>query len=734
MKMHSSLTAVISTALLLAAGAPQAEDDSENGAADSVNGVSVAGGFTPKLYYFDYFEGYGDERVQFLEQYNWQEGFTGDRRSDFYLDADLNLVISSPERNLFTLERVGFGPYNHRGNARADTDKIAVMGFYRNFRTATGGIDYLFNPNAVLGGTDPLYFPPGSANANTGYAAQFNDDSNRSIYKVDRTTYGAGVLLKPAMLGDYASLKLGYDGYRRSGNNFQTYVLGAGDVRQAGTNAQIPERALQRWRGFNEEVDEYMNRVSMTFAASPVADVQLAYDVSFEKFHNQAPNYTHADIVLPEGFQYNASDPDALTHPLGFIPDSSLMTHGLRLSKTLGQVALAGGYGYSSLEQDSFTVPQQELGYSTGKITTDNAFFNFNANLTSSVGLEGFIKYYNRDNDSSYPVPGLIDGAEAEDALGVRLNNLESLTYGLAANFRTRFLKSTITPGWEHLDKERDLTWVTYDNGGIRDERSLLNEDTKSDEVYVRFVTRPTSGLTLRLTPFYQWADETGLPTEPETSYGFRGRGSYVLADNATLSGYYNYKREENNNNTLTDNVVGGDADTFTQDVQKDLHSAGLSLNVMPTEWINTFATLSWIRDDYETYFFSSNRRRFEPVTSLSNSLFFALRDRPGYSVDTYVFSLGGDWQYSDLLRLDGTYTFSHSKGDTASGIILTELPEVDGRIDNSVHTIALGVDYELSKSMRLRASWTFDYYDDEVYGDLTGGVNTVMAGVHLGF
>lgn len=707
-----------------------AQDDDEEGG----DGLTISGQITPKLYVFDYFEGPGEEQTQFFEQYNFQQGFLGDRRSDFYIDADLNLRIANPDRNLFQLERQGFGAYNHRGRAQVDTDQIGVRGFYRHFRSATGGFNYLYNPNAVEGGTDPLYFPPGSQNANTGYTAQFNNDTNTDQFRIDRTTYGAGVLLKPSLLGDIVSASVGYDGYQRQGNKFQTYVLGAGDVRQAGTNAQIPERALQRWRGFNQEVDENLNRVSFNLAASPVGEVQFAYDAAFEQFHNQARNYLHRDIVLPEGFQYNADDPGALDNPLGFVPDSNLMTHGLRLSSTLGRVAVAGGYGHSVLEQQSFTIPQQSLGYDEGKITTDSAFFNLNANLTPTVGLDGFIKYHKRDNDSSYPVAGLIDGAEAVDLLGVRYNKMETLKYGLSASFRSRLLKSTITPGWEHLNVDRDLTFVTYENGGIRDPRSLLNEKTDSDELYVKLVARPMAGATLRLTPFYQWASDTGLVTEPEESYGIRAKGSYLLSDTTTLSGYYDYAHLENANNTLTENVIGATAKTVGQDIETERQAAGLSLTTLPTEWTSVYGTLSWNRDDLEGYFLRSNRRRFENVTSLANSLFFATQDRSQYEVDTFMFSLGGDWQLSDELRLDGSYTFSLSTGDTASGVIGYELPEVDGRIDNTVHTIALGMERELRTGMALRASWIFDYYDDDVYSDLSGGLNTVMVGVTLGF
>ena len=96
--------------------------------------------------------------------------------------------------------------------------------------------------------------------------------------------------------------------------------------------------------------------------------------------------------------------------------------------------------------------------------------------------------------------------------------------------------------------------------------------------------------------------------------------------------------------------------------------------------------------------------------------------------------TLGGDWQASDALRWNGSYTFSQSKGNTASGLILTELPAVDGSINNSVHTLGLGADYALKKNLKLKASYAYDYYTDKVYSTLTGGYHTLMFGVSVGF
>src|SRR3990172_2633757 len=81
--------------------------------ANAQNGTVVSGEITPKLYLFDYHKGFGTDRTQFLERYNYQKG--SGSRSGAYLDADLSVRISDSKRDVFVLERKGFGAYNHRG-------------------------------------------------------------------------------------------------------------------------------------------------------------------------------------------------------------------------------------------------------------------------------------------------------------------------------------------------------------------------------------------------------------------------------------------------------------------------------------------------------------------------------------------------------------------------------------------------------------------------------------------
>lgn len=694
-------------------------------AADNAQaGTVVTGEFTPKLYVFDYFKGFGTGSTQFLERYDYQKGIGNDNRSGAYLDADLSIVASDAKRDFFVLERQGFGAYNHRGTIKADSDKLGFAGYYTNFRSATGGLGFLYNPNRVAGGTDPLYNIP--ANTNSGFVAQFNNDSpGQTLYKIDRTTYGAALALKPELFGTTATASLGYDGYKRDGNRFASFALGGSDVTGGAA------RVLQRWRGFDMPVDEKMNRYTLNLGGAP-GGFTLAYEGMLERFDNPARDYTVANFTpLMGGFGV------ASNKPIHFVPDSTLISNNLRLAKTFGSTAVAAGYGLSILDQDSFAQRQQALGYNTGKITTNSAYLNISSNALKGVGLEGFVKYYNRDNDSDFPVTGLLNLLAGEQ-LGVRIDRIRTLNYGLAATFRPATLKSTVTVGWKREDKDRDLTWTAVSTvapllNGIQPQRSLYREKTLSDELYVNWVARPMPGMILRLTPSYVWADKTGLVYEPEKSLNMKAKLSYTVSNGMLVSGFYNYKNRKNTDHSFADGLTAPVRDGIetTQKAKKTQQSAGVSLNVPVSEWINTSASLSWMQDDFETYFLRSDRRRFEAP---NNAIAFIIADKPNFNVDTYVFSLGGDWQVSDPFRLNAGYTWSKSKGHTASGLILGELPEVDGKINSSVHSLSLGADYALKRTVKLKGSYVYEYYTDKVYDSLTGGYHTLMIGVALGF
>jgi long-subunit fatty acid transport protein len=238
-------------------------------------------------------------------------------------------------------------------------------------------------------------------------------------------------------------------------------------------------------------------------------------------------------------------------------------------------------------------------------------------------------------------------------------------------------------------------------------------------------------GVTLRVTPSYLWADKTGLVTEPEEAFNLRLALGYAASDGMQFNGYYNYKSEENGNNSFTDKVVAPTVPlSYTQNLDNVFHSAGASVSLTPAERLNATVSFDWNQNDFETYYFSTNRRRFE---SAANGVIFALRGDSNYKIDTWSLSLNGDYEASDALKLSAGYTYSVSDG---SGVTIDTIQDPDyvvrEEIDNSLHSLMLGATYGLNKSMTLRGGYIYDKYDDNFYDSLSGGAHTVILGLSI--
>jgi len=720
MKRKAALGLALPCLTLLAASLQAAEVDATPAAAETPaeGAATIAAVITPRLFVFDYFDGVGEDKTHFLERYDYREGLSGDTRSGVFGDLDLDVMVNNGERDLFVLERRGFGRHNHRGTARYSNDALSVSGAYSHFRSASGGIDYLFSPGQVAGGTIP-HQGGGGGGGGAGWASFFNDDANRYDYVIDRTTYSAGFKVKPSVLGDSATIAVDYEGYRRDGNKFAPLLLGEyGNVQGSGWGQK-------RWRGINLDVDEHMNRVGLTVTASPQQLFELAYEVSFEEFVSDAPELQlERDITGPAGVSLPpaATANDRITSIL-YTPDTHLVKQGLKISKNFSdRVMVAAGYGASWLKQDSFSQFEIDNGHTQGQINTNNAYLTANVYVTPDVSIEGHIKYYTHDNDSTYP-DGLIS---LSTLVGPRIDSINSNDYGLSANWRPDFIGSNLTLGWRRLDLQRDLTWGTPGTG-ILPPQSLYREDTRSDEVYLKWIARPAMGWTTRLTPSFVRADTTGLVSEPEEAFKIKAMASYASPEGWLVSGFYDYRNLQNSNNAFT-NGVSATPGTYAQNVDSTLNSAGLSLSAMPSDNVNVQANLYWMQNDFSSYLFTTNVQRWNPAVA------FTPQDMSNYKVNSYVLNLGGDWQASEKLKLNGSYTWSKSSGDVASGIVLTQLQAatgtVDSIIDNTLHTLSLGADYLINDKTTLRANYIYEYYDDNAYDLLTGGYNMLAIGV----
>lgn len=96
---------------------------------------------------------------------------------------------------------------------------------------------------------------------------------------------------------------------------------------------------------------------------------------------------------------------------LFYVADISLVTLGIRISKNSNnRVLVNAGYGMSWLDQDSFSAYESASGHNKCNISPDNAYLTLNSKVSPDISVEGHVKYYKHDNDSTFG-DGLINNS-----------------------------------------------------------------------------------------------------------------------------------------------------------------------------------------------------------------------------------------------------------------------------------------------------------------------------------
>lgn len=711
------------------------------------------GSITPKLIYFGYTEGVDQNSTSFLERYNYlDQSFGNDRRHGVIADIDLNLSYSGAERDFLLLEREGYGENNQRTRFRADSDSIRFNAYNSIYQSATGGIDFRFNPNAVVGGTDQNYSAAAGNVGESQHVSRFNYDSPDTLYTVNRSNNGASVLFKPAVFDRNGSIEVSYDTTARAGNKMTNYVFPSAAL--AGGSGSTP-RELAQWRGYSQLIDEQNKRFTVNFDLTPREMFQLDYEYSIDEFQNYASPVTIATVSQWSGIPVGsgggaapffntsvaAGQPDVA---LNFVADSTLVTNSLRFNKQFSDSAvLSAGLSDAQLKQDSFTGVQQTAGYNDGKIGTDSGYLTGRFNIKDIASLEAFARYNRRKNGSSYPVAGFYDpvsDTSYERMVMPRINQIETKTYGLEAHLYRRIFKTSLSAGLTRENKYRDLTYGI--DPVLVPQLMLYRDRSSSDEVYLKLISRPAKRWTVRLTPSYITSDKTGLVTEPERAWQLKTLVTYSRPEwnEMIASAYYNYKDRKNDllGYSSYDQYTGFSAPQ-AQNVHSTSKSSGLNISLVPREKVKVNLGYAWNQMDLEAYYFTTNRIRFhylDPTSAPPPSgytiwpLDFLVLGQPGYRVDNQSLTAGTEWQ-GDKLALSGTYTLNLSSGHNASGLPVP-LPEVDSVVDNQLHSLSLGLEYPVQREILFRSTYTFDYYKDRAYPDMSGKLHTIMLGLNF--
>jgi hypothetical protein len=373
------------------------------------------------------------------------------------------------------------------------------------------------------------------------------------------------------------------------------------------------------------------------------------------------------------------------------------------------RVLLSTGTGWSVLTQETFTSELVSSGYRQGEIASNHAFVTVSARPSTILRLEGYV----RRSETNRRIDRFLTN--------IRLNAFTVSTYGAEADVWPGGGRFSVTPGWTRRSVDRD---IEFDN--ISRERSLYRAESSSDEIFVRTKWKLSPRFSLRATPSILWADKTAFVTEPERAGRLNLALSYAsTGGTSSATGFYTLRTRRNDSMSFT----GADGVAVTQDSRGSLQQIGASGAVAPTETTSMYWSYAWSRDEYSNNLLSATTRRFDPTP-----VFYSRDDRQTFLLGSHSVTLGADVTPAGRMQYGVSYTTTRTAGDTASGRVLSVLPAEDGRIENWYHTAALRMECDLGRSLKLGFSYLLDYYTDDIYSDLTGGLNTVIVGVGYRF
>jgi hypothetical protein len=528
-----------------------------------------------------------------------------------------------------------------------------------------------------------------------------------ALFATARTTYGLAFEVKPAAFGDRAAAKVAFRGLERSGHVPASLNTGGSDV--LGPASQAPVA------GYESTVDESTDELLFTAAVRPTKQVNIEYELGYERFRNDAATVTFTDLAAVAGVRIVSTNAEAgpegafaaavAGYPLHFLPDSNMVRQSLWASAGNDRVLFSAGAGWNALTQQTFTDIQIEDGYRQGDIESNQFFATIAARPSSAVRVEG----YARRSETNRKMDRFENN--------LRLNAFTLRTYGFEAEMRAGGGRFALTPGWTRRTTDRDIEY-----GDVPAPRSLIGADSSSDELFVRTRWRFTPRVSLRATPSVLWADEAGYVTEPARAAKLNVALSYASADGMrSATAFYTIRTGLNDDRSFE----GTDGRSVTQDARRSLQQLGITGSVAPREAINVFGSYAWSRDRYNANLISTTTRRYEPTP-----VFYSRDDRQTYLLGSHTITGGADVTSMGGMIYTLSYTATRTAGDTATGTVLSVLPEEDGRIENWYHTIVLRAERDLGTSLRLGISYLLDYYSDASYADLTGGLNAVIVGI----
>ena len=322
---------------------------------ETASSASLEGFITPKIGYFD-----TSGNPVYLNQYDLLDTTFGNSNSTgFIADLDFSLLYEEGNGGSLLLEKEGYGANNQRVRLEGDSRSAKLSAYYATFKSATGSYGFMYNPDMVVGGTDPRYADPTLNTAGeSAHVAYFNNDTpDVRDFEIRRTSFGGGVVLKPAAFGQMASVEIGYDGYTRKGDQVSNYVLDNYSLANSLGGAEP-----YQWRGYAKSINEQAGKLIADVDLTPQDDWFIDCEFSVDEFQTMHRRLTFADVSQSAGPALTFDPSVDLRTPLGFVPvffDS--IQQWLGVTKSFGDGAVvSAGLDCSWLEQNTCAGPAEQ--------------------------------------------------------------------------------------------------------------------------------------------------------------------------------------------------------------------------------------------------------------------------------------------------------------------------------------------------------------------------------------
>jgi hypothetical protein len=557
-------------------------------------------------------------------------------------------------------------------------------------------------------------FPVGTGD--TGFPAlprlgsHFTDDSDPDDRFVARRYGGGGeIRFRPgdAGIGWSPLTQLSFFGSQelRTGRRQDRFLL---DTDESGNTR------LGRFRGRTRELDQEVTTVGGRFVAAPFDLATGVAEVAYQRFHENAPTALVGDIddpaVTPVG--------TAAERALFFLPDTSLWSGSLRVSRRIGEATLHAGAFASRLAQTGAQPPlQTAAGLDGNDVRTLSAHAAADVPLGRWLDFDAYGKIATRRNGLDRQTSFFEDDNRTQ--LAPFLKQRRDVRAGAELSAKPmRGAKAGV--GWRMRDVDRDLDYAKpiaedgFPNRSIQPPVSLVGDDSEQQEIYLRGHARLHKRTRVAGEVGWAWAPSIGGPNELERALFAEWRASHGVTAPIplTLSFFGHFRSGSADDAWELESRF--DERSEHKDYERRTLDWGFSITAVPRRGSAVYLTLTRQLD----------RQRFPHVRSnvvrpTGEAFLEFYRDSDlGWETDARILALGATQQVTRAIDLSLAGWLAYVDGEFGRGGHTADALNHPNTIDLAYGSIEAAAGIQLRPELRLGLAYRFDAYRDDARQD----------------